>query len=207
MAPASGPLRSRPGRRAAAGSGTLIFSFDSRGGAMSTPRILLSAFVACAVFLSTAYSNSGTERDVIGGAGRREGGESHHRRGAAESGTEGDPQLGSASRGPEVGHVGRCRHRSERRTRLGLRALRRRHAWRGRGRRGHCETQPRRSHLQVRPPYRRGAGKLRQGRDGDAAWHPRGPTGQCVDCRLRGQRGGHEGATRSTSSARRARSF
>ena len=27
---------------------------------MSTPRILLSAFVACAVFLSTAYSNSGT---------------------------------------------------------------------------------------------------------------------------------------------------
>ena len=60
---------------------------------MSTPRILLSAFVACAVFLSTAYSNSGTTATLVG-AGRREGGESHHRRGAAEPGTEGDPQLG-----------------------------------------------------------------------------------------------------------------
>ena len=121
------------------------FSFDSRGGAMSTPRILLSAFIACAVFLSTAYSNSGTSATLSAAQGAAKVGESHHRRGAAEPGTEGDPQLGSASRGPEVGHVGRCRHRSDRRTRLGLRALRRGHGWRGRGRRRHMRHQPRRS--------------------------------------------------------------
>jgi hypothetical protein len=31
---------------------------------MSTPKNLFSAFVACAVFLSTAYSNSGTTTTV-----------------------------------------------------------------------------------------------------------------------------------------------
>ena len=36
---------------------------------MSTPRILLSAFVACAVFLSTAYSNSGTSATLSAAQG------------------------------------------------------------------------------------------------------------------------------------------
>ena len=36
---------------------------------MSTPRILLSAFVACAVFLSMAYSNSGTSATLSAAQG------------------------------------------------------------------------------------------------------------------------------------------
>ena len=36
---------------------------------MSTPRILLFAFVACAVFLSTAYSNSGTSTTLSAAQG------------------------------------------------------------------------------------------------------------------------------------------
>ena len=56
-----------------------------------------------------------------------------------------------------------------------------------------CDNTPRRSGLQVRPPHRRGARQLRQGRHGDAARHPRGPAGQRVDCRLRGQQGRHQG--------------
>ena len=45
---------------------------------MPTPRILLSTFGACAVFLLTAYIHSDSQRDVVG-ADCREGGESHHR--------------------------------------------------------------------------------------------------------------------------------
>ena len=58
---------------------------------------------------------------------------------------------------------------------------------------GHVRDQPRRSRLQVRPPHRQGARELRQGPHGDAAWHPRRPAGQRVDCRLRGQQGRHQG--------------
>ena len=58
---------------------------------MSTPRIVLAALVACAVWM--AYGNAGTTATLVG-AGRREGGESHHRRGAAEPGAEGHAQLG-----------------------------------------------------------------------------------------------------------------
>jgi hypothetical protein len=36
---------------------------------MSTPRILLSAFVACVVFLSTAYRNSGTSATLSAAQG------------------------------------------------------------------------------------------------------------------------------------------
>ena len=56
-----------------------------------------------------------------------------------------------------------------------------------------CENNAGRSGLQVRSQHRRGAGQLRQGRDGDAAWHPRRPGGQRLDCRLRRQQGRDQG--------------
>ena len=52
-----------------------------------------------------------------------------------------------------------------------------------------------RSDLQVRSQDRRGARELRQGRHGDAARHRRRQAGQRVDCRFRGQQGGHQGAS------------
>ncbi len=58
---------------------------------------------------------------------------------------------------------------------------------------GRLREQPRRSGLQVRPQHRQGARQLRQGRDGDAARHPRRHGRQRVDRRLRGQQGRHQG--------------
>ena len=160
---------------------------------MPLSRILLSALAFCAaVLLATWDTGTSVHAQAAASKARARRQQSHHGRRAAEPGPERDAQLGSASRGPEVGLVGRHRHRSDGRPRLGLRALRRGRLRRGRP--GHVRHQPGRSDLQVRPADRRGAGELRQGHHGDAARHPRRQAGQRVDCRLRGQRGRHEGA-------------
>ena len=99
---------------------------------MSLSRILVSALGVCAAFLLTTWDTDTSVHAQAAQAKRRR--ESHHRRRAAEPGAEGHPQLGRAARGPEVGHVGRHRHRSEGRPRLGLRALRRGHGRRRAGR-------------------------------------------------------------------------
>ena len=161
---------------------------------MSMPRILFPALGACAAFLLTACGSPALARTRPCRRNRpeprRRGGQSHHRRGAAEPGAERDPELGPAAGGPEVGHDGRHRHRSEGRPHLGLRALRRGH---GRRRSRRLRQQPGRSGLQVRPQHRRGARQHRQGRHGDAARHPRRQGRQRVDCRLRRQQGRHQG--------------
>ena len=156
---------------------------------MSKPRTLISAFGACAVVLLTAYSNSGTTRRYRRRRAPRRW-QFHHRRRAAEPGAERHPQLGRAARRPEVGHERRHRHRSEGRQRLGLRTLRRGH---GRRRSRRLRQQPGRSGVQVRSPHGQGARQHRQGRDGDAARHPRGSRRQRVGRRLRREQGRHQG--------------
>ena len=159
---------------------------------MPMPRILIPALGACrrAPVDGVWQRRAGRERPIDAKARHHHSGEPHHRRRTAEPGPERHQELGRAACGQEVGHIGRPRHRSEGRPRLGLRALRR-----GHGRRRPCRLrqQPGRSRLQVRPQVRQGAGEHRQGRHGDAARHPRGPGRQRVGGRLRGQQGGHQG--------------
>ena len=132
--------------------------------------------------------------------------QSDHRRRPAQSRPEGHQELGHAAGRAHLGHVGRHRHRPEGRPHLGLRALRRRRGRRGGRRPGRLRQQPGRSGLQVRPQHRRGARQHRQGRHGDAARHRRStrratsgsPTSPATRPAPR--------ATRSTSSAPRARS-
>ena len=163
------------------------FSFDARGGAMSTPRILLSAFGACAVFLLTAsITASGSGTTLLAQEAARIGNAITGER-LPNPAPKVTRNWGQLPAGTEMGHVGRYRCRPDRRTHLGLRTLRR-----GRGRRGRrwrCQLRDERGgpDLQVQSQHWRGAGELRQGCDGDAAWHPRRPTGQRVDCGLRGQ--------------------
>ena len=159
---------------------------------MPMPRILIPALGAAAVLLLTAFGNDGTVANAQSKPQARHyhGGEPHHGRRTAESSPERHQELGRAACGQEVGHIGRPRHRSEGRPRLGLRALRRGH---GRRRSRRLRQHPGRSRLQVRPEVRQGAGEHRQGRHGDAARHPRGQGRQRVGGRLRGQQGGHQG--------------
>ena len=109
---------------------------------MSTPRILRLVVVTSATLLGAACSAGGSaercRRDVFGGTCRQ----SDYRRRVAKPGAERPPQLGPAARRLEVGHNRRHRHRSDRRQRLGLRALRRPAAGGAGGGAVDCEINP-----------------------------------------------------------------
>ena len=132
-----------------------------------------------------AHAQASNSRGAM--AGNRD-----HRGGTAEPGAGRDPELGSASGGPQVGHDGRHRHRSHDGN---IWAYERCGAGNGRRRSRRLRQHAARSGLQVRSEDRRRAREFRQGRDGDAARHRRGQAGQRVDRRFRGQQGGHQGAS------------
>ena len=179
--------RERPAKRPLAPRCGSPLYYRPRGDPMSVSRYVLPVLGASAVVLLTAYGlpDSTATLSAQSKVANPITGE-----GLPNPGAEGDQELGRAARGPDVGHVGRPRRRSEGRPHLGLRALRRRHR-RRRSRR--LREQPGRPGLQVRSPHRQGARQHRQGHDGDAARHPRRQGRQRLGRRLRRQQGRHQG--------------